>query len=260
MSAVLLEKTADGVARLTLNRPEQGNAIDFALAEALRDGARDAAADPAVRVVVLTGAGRMFCVGGDIGLMAGAADSPGPVLRQLAETLHDAVSTLADMAKPLVVLVNGPAAGAGLSLAALGDIVLAVPGAHFTAAYSAIGLTPDGGMSWLLPRLVGLRVAQEMVLTNRRVKAEEAVSLGLITRVVEAEALESEGAALLAKLADGPTQALGKARWLLAEAHTNGLAVHLDLEAQSIASAAAGAEGLEGVAAFLAKRKPDFRG
>lgn len=258
MSAVLLEKSPEGIARLTLNRPEQGNSIDFALAEALRDTARDVAADPAVRVVVLTGSGRMFCVGGDIGLMAGAAADPAPVLRRLAGILHEAVSTLADMAKPLLVLVNGPAAGAGLSLAALGDIVLAVPGAHFTTAYTAIGLTPDGGMSWLLPRLVGLRVAQEMLLTNRRLSAEEAVQLGLVTRTVAAEALEAEGAALAARLADGPTRALGKVRWLLAEAQNNGLAVHLDLEAQSIASAAAD-EGRAGVAAFLAKQKPDFR-
>lgn len=258
MTAVLLEKTADGIARLTLNRPEQGNAIDFALAEALRDAAQDVAGDPAVRVVVLTGAGRMFCVGGDIGLMAAAGDAAGPVLHKLADTLHDAVLTLAEMGKPLVVLVNGPAAGAGLSLAALGDIVLAADNAHFTAAYTAIGLTPDGGMSWLLPRLVGLRVAQDMLLTNRRVKAEEALALGLISRTVAADALEAEGAALLATLAAAPTRALGKVRWLLAEAQNNGLAVHLNLEAQSIANAAQD-EGREGVSAFLAKRKPDFR-
>lgn len=258
MTNVLIDQ-ADGIARLTLNRPEQGNAIDMALAEELLAAVEAASADPSVRCVVLTGAGRMFCVGGDVGAFAAAGDEAGPFLRALANKVHEVVLALAAMAKPLVVLVNGPAAGAGLSLAAAGDIVLASDAAHFTAAYTAIGLTPDGGMSWLLPRLIGMRAAQEMILTNRRLSAEEAVTLGLVTRMVAADALEAEGAAAAARLVSAPTHALGAVRWLLMEGQTHSLAVHLDLESQTIASAAAGPEGKEGVSAFLARRKPDFR-
>ncbi len=255
----VLTTIENGVATLTLNRPEQGNTIDMALAEDLRAAAQAVAADPAVRCVVLTGTGRMFCAGGDIGAFAGAGDQASAFIRTLADVLHEAVVVLAEMNKPLVAVVNGPAAGAGLSLAAAADIVLASEAAHFTAAYTAIGLTPDGGMSWLLPRLVGLRTAQEMILTNRRVTATEALALGLVTRVVPADDLTAEASKLAARLADGPTAAFGAVRHLLAAQSNNALAEHLDREAASIAAAAGGPEGREGVAAFLAKRKPDFR-
>src|SRR5690606_4750027 len=115
---------------------------------------------------------------------ADAGDNAGPFLRELADVLHEAVLTLATMNKPLVTAINGPAAGAGMSLAILGDIVIASEAAHFTAAYTGIGLTPDGGMSWLLPRIVGVRVAQAMILTNRRVAVAEAMETGLVTRAV----------------------------------------------------------------------------
>ncbi|MEO0032270.1 MAG: hypothetical protein RIS94_2028 [Pseudomonadota bacterium] len=258
MTNVLVE-TANGVATLTLNRPDQGNGIDMALADDLLVACEAVSADPQVRCVVLTGAGRMFCVGGDVGAFAAAGEQAGPFLKALADKMHESVLVMAAMAKPLLTVVNGPAAGAGLSLAITGDVVLVSEAAHFTAAYTAIGLTPDGGMSWTLPRLVGMRVAQEMILTNRRVSAADAVTLGLATRVVPADALAQEAAAVAAKLADAPTRALGAARWLLGEGQTHSLAVHLDLESQTIATAGAGPEGREGVAAFLGKRKPDFR-
>ncbi len=258
MSTVLSSRDGD-VLTLTLNRPEQGNAINTALADDLLSAARDAAADPAVRCVVLTGAGRMFCVGGDIGEFAASGDQAGPFIHALASTLHEAVLVLAGMAKPLVALVQGPAAGAGLSLAAAADIVIASEAAHFTAAYTAIGLTPDGGMTWLLPRLVGMRKSQEMMLTNRRLTAAEAVSAGLVTRVVAAEMLAEEGRKLAAQLADGPTAAYGSVRRLLAGSQTAPLDLQLEREAASISAAAAGPEGREGVAAFAARRKADFR-
>jgi 2-(1,2-epoxy-1,2-dihydrophenyl)acetyl-CoA isomerase len=249
----------DGVARILLDRPEQGNAIDQPLADALVAATADTAADPSIRCVVLTGAGRMFCVGGDIGAFAAAGDDAGAFLKHLADTLHVAVLTLARMAKPLVVLVNGPAAGAGMSLAALGDVVIAARSASFASAYAGIGLTPDGGMSWVLPRLVGLRRAQELLLTNRRLSAEEAASIGLVTRVVEDAELSGEGEALVARLVAAPTAALGAARRLLREGENATLEDHLAREAETIASAGDGPEGREGVAAFLARRKPDYR-
>lgn len=249
----------NGVLTLTLNRPEQGNALDMALAQDLLAAAQAAADDPQVRCVVLTGAGRMFCVGGDVGAMAAAGDEAGTFIKALADKAHESVMVLARMDKPLVALVNGPAAGVGLSFAAAADIVIAAEAAHFTAAYTAIGLTPDGGMSWLLPRLVGMRIAQEMILTNRRVSATEAHEIGLVTRVVAADQLAGQGVKLAAQLADGPTAALGAARRLLAEGQLAPLAVQLDSEAATIAARAGSAEGREGVAAFMARRKPDFR-
>jgi 2-(1,2-epoxy-1,2-dihydrophenyl)acetyl-CoA isomerase len=258
--APLLFELEGSIARLTMNRPSQGNAIDLAMARALLDAATRCAEEPAVRCVVLTGAGRLFCAGGDIGLFASAGAETGALLSELAGTLHQAILQLARMQKPLLVLVNGPAAGAGLSLALLGDVVLAGRAAHFTAAYGAIGLTPDGGMTWQLPRLVGLRKAQEIILTNRRIKAAEAETIGLVTRVVDDAALLDECAAVALSLARAPVAALGAARALLQESFAAGFEQQLAREAAAIAAAGAGAESREGIAAFLARRQPDFEG
>ena len=250
----------DAVARITLNRPDVGNAVDPALAAELAVVADEVAADVSVRCVVLTGTGRLFCAGGDVGGMAGAGDDVSGFLRDLADTLHRAIVTLSTMAKPLVVLVNGPAAGAGLSLALLGDVVVAARSAHFTAAYTGIGLTPDGGMSWLLPRVVGLRRAQAMILTNQRVGAEDAERLGLVTQVVDDVDLADEGNRIAARLVAAPTAAIGAARGLLMTGATSTLRDHLDREAATIAAAGANAESREGVSAYLARRKPNFPG
>jgi 2-(1,2-epoxy-1,2-dihydrophenyl)acetyl-CoA isomerase len=258
MTPILLEH-ADGIARIVLQRPDAGNAIDLPLAQALKATVEQVASDPAVRCVVLTGAGRMFCVGGDVGLFAEAGDNAPAMLRDLADTLHSAVATLTHMAKPLLVLVNGPAAGAGLSLALLGDIVIAARSAHFTAAYTGIGLTPDGGMSWLLPRVAGLRVAQEMILTNRRVGSEEAQRIGVVTNMVEDQELSEAGHMMAGRLADAPTAAIGAARGLMLAGATAKLETQLDSEAAAIAAAGGRAESREGIAAFLARRKPNFR-
>lgn len=255
MSEPVLLDVADGVARIMLNRPERGNSLDLPLARALLAAAIRCDHDRGVRCVVLTGAGRMFCVGGDIGGFAGA-ERADDYLSELASTMGLAVSRLARMAKPLLVLVNGPAAGAGFSLALLGDVVLASRQAHFTAAYAAIGLVPDCGLTWWLPRVTGLRRAQELILTNRRVGADEAVSLGLVTRL--SDDLDGDGGALAATLAKGPVAALGAAKRLLLDSGTTSLETQLELETRAIATAGGGAEGQEGVAAFLAKRPPNF--
>lgn len=256
----LLFEHRGSVVELTLNRPEQGNSINLEMARALLGAAIRCDSDPAVRCVVLTGAGRIFCAGGDVGLFAAAGDQIPAFLSELASTLHAAVAKLARMAKPLLVLVNGPAAGAGLSLAASGDVVIAARSAHFTAAYTALGLTPDGGLTWLLPRLVGLRKAQEMILTNKRVAAEEAEALGLVTRTVDDAALGGEGQATAALLSRSAASALGAARALLLESFADGLETHLEKEARAIAAAGAGPESREGIAAFAGRRKPEFAG
>ncbi|MBA3055243.1 MAG: enoyl-CoA hydratase [Sphingomonadales bacterium] len=260
MSEPVLLSRAGAVATITLHRPEAGNTINMALAEGLARVLDEIVDDPAVRCVVLTGEGRLFCGGGDISAFAAAGDSTPQLLRELADAFHASVLRMAKMAKPLVVLVNGPAAGAGMSLALLGDVVLAARSAHFTAAYGMVGLTPDGGMSWLLPRLVGLRHAQEMILTNRRVGAEEAAGIGLISRVVDDADLVAAGQELAAALAEAATGALGGARALLSVSLHNPLDVQLDLEALTISAAGATADSREGISAFLARRKPKFTG
>lgn len=248
----------NGVATLLLNRPAAGNSIDLPLARALLAASLRCDSDATIRCVLLTGAGRMFCVGGDIGYFAAAGDLPA-ALSELAGTLHMAVSRLMRMAKPLVVAVNGPAAGAGLSLAIAGDVVIAGESASFTAAYGGVGLTPDGGMSWLLPRLVGMRRAQEMLISNARVDAARAADIGLVTRRVADADLAAEARAEAERLANSATAAIGGARALLLSSHEGGFETQLEREARSIAAAGGGAECREGVAAFLQKRKPDFR-
>jgi len=250
---------SEGIARITLARPDVGNAIDLPLARALLSAAIACETDAAIRCVVLTGHGRLFCAGGDVAAMREAGDKLPLMLTELIAAFHAAVSRLARMPKPLLVLVNGPAAGAGFSLAMLGDVVLSSRSAHYTAAYGAIGLTADGGLSWLLPRLVGLRKAQEIILTNRRIKAEDAEAIGLVTRTVDDDALIDEGNAAATALANAPVAALGAARALLKESYESGLETQLDRELRSMA-VAADLEAREGLAAFFAKRPPVFRG
>ena len=260
MSDGILFSVDAGIARITLDRPDAGNAITLPLARALLAAALRCEYDQAVRCVVVSGNGRLFCAGGDVQLLAGAGDKRAEVLSELIATLHAAVQRLARAPKPLVTLINGPAAGAGFSLAMLGDVVIAGRSAHFTAAYGAIGLTPDGGLSWFLPRLVGLRRAQDIILTNRRIKADEAEAIGLVTRVVDDAALADEGAAMAEKLAAGPVAALGAARALLSDSFERSFETQLDRELRFMATAGASAESDEGLAALLAKRAPDFKG
>jgi len=249
-----------GVAWLTLDRPEQRNAIGPEVADALHDLANRCADDPAVRCVVLTGNGRFFSVGGDVDLFSQAGDDAEPVVLDLARRFHAGIHRFATMEKPLVTAINGPAAGAGFSLSIAGDIAIAAASAHFTAAYSAIGLTPDGGASWWLPRLVGLRRAQEIILTNRRIDAQEAAAIGLVTRVVPDDTLMDAAGTVARSLAAGPTRAIGRCRALLLASGERDIATQLDAEGQWIASSAGGAEGREGIAAFLEKRLPNFTG
>lgn len=258
--APVLFDVTEGIARVTLNRPEAGNAIDLAMARALAEIAIRCETDAQIRCVVLTGAGRLFCAGGDVSLFKSSGEHVAALLSELAGTLHMALTRFARMAKPLLVLVNGPAAGAGLSLAIGGDVVLCARSAHFTAAYGSLGLTPDGGMSWWLPRLVGLRKAQEIILTNRRIKADEAEAIGMVTRTVDDDALAAEGAALAARLAEAAIGALGAARALLRQSLETGLEAQLEREVAAITRSGAAPECREGLAAYFDKRPANFKG
>ncbi|MGE4427083.1 MAG: enoyl-CoA hydratase/isomerase family protein [Solirubrobacteraceae bacterium] len=256
---ILLE-VADGVARLTLDRADAGNAIDPPWAATLRRHAEALADRDDVRAILLTANGKAFCVGGALGYFSEAGDGIGEALHALATELHAGILALQALDAPLVVAVGGAAAGAGLSLVAGADLVVASPKAKFAAAYTAAGLSPDGGQSWFLPRVIGLRRATELILTNRRLSAEEALDWGLVNQIVAEDELEQAAARLAATLASGATAAFGASRRLLRDAATAELADHLAAEADAIAGNGAHRDGREGVAAFLAKRAPTFVG
>jgi 2-(1,2-epoxy-1,2-dihydrophenyl)acetyl-CoA isomerase len=248
------------VAIVTLHRPQVGNAIDVVMARELMQVSIACDNDSAIRAVLLRSEGKLFSAGGDVGAFSGAGDKAPHLLSEETAYLHAAVARFARMDKPLVTAIQGFAAGAGFSLAMLADIVIAGEAAQFTLAYTGIGLTPDGGASWLLPRLVGLRKAQEMILMNSRLTADEALAAGLVTQVVPDAELDGAARAIAHKLAHGPTKAFARSRELLLAAYGETLETHLERESRGIAGAAAGDDGKEGIAAFLGKRKPAFTG
>lgn len=256
MSRLLVDREG-AVARLTLNRPEVGNAIDVEMARELLEAAIAADEDDDVRCVVLTGNGKLFCAGGDVAVFANAGPRVSGLIKEITTYLHAAQLRLLRMNKPLVTAVNGAAAGAGIGLAAIGDIALAAPHASFMLAYTAIGLSPDGGATWLLPRLIGMRQTQELCLSNRRVGASEAAAIGLITRVAPGDVVQ-EAMAVAQELAAGATAAFGATRNLLLDGATAGLEAQFDAEARSIAALSKTAAGKEGITAFAARRTPDF--
>jgi 2-(1,2-epoxy-1,2-dihydrophenyl)acetyl-CoA isomerase len=256
----LLFDVRDGVARITINRPEAANSLN---AEAFQDfmhAVLRCDADPAIRAVLITGQGRMFCTGGDLKSFAAQGDRLPAHLKEMTTYFHAAISRMTRMDAPVVAAVNGAAAGAGMSLACACDLVLAGESARFTMAYTRAGLTPDGSSTYFLPRLVGLRRALELTLTNRTLTAAEAQEWGIVTRVVPDAALMDEAQALAAQLAAGPTRALGAAKRLLQSGWAESLETQMEHEAQTIAAMAGTADGREGIDAFLEKRTPAFRG
>ncbi|WP_105969579.1 enoyl-CoA hydratase/isomerase family protein [Streptomyces geranii] len=254
---VTVEVDGDGLARVELCR-DAGNAIDLAMARGLLEAARECEKARA-RAVLLTGRGRSFCVGGDLKEFAALpGERLAGHLTDVTDALHEALRVLAALDAPLVVAVQGAVAGAGLGLATAADVCLAASDARFTAAYTAIGYTPDAGTSWSLPRLVGPRRALDLLLTNRRVPAPEALAMGLVSRVVAPERLYEEAVEAAGTLARGAAGAYGATRRLVDGALSAGLDEHLDAEARQLAAAAVSTEGREGVAAFLAGRPPDF--
>ncbi|MDH2595967.1 MULTISPECIES: enoyl-CoA hydratase/isomerase family protein [Acinetobacter calcoaceticus/baumannii complex] len=258
MNESLLVNIENNVAYLTLNRPQQGNAIDLNLAKELLQAAIKCDQDPTIRCVVLTGAGRFFCAGGDVAAFEQAQQQIPSFLSELAGILHLAISRFMRMGKPLLVVVNGTAAGAGLSLALIGDYVIADEKAQFAPAYSAIGLSPDAGLTWHLTKLVGLRKAQEILFLNQKLSAEESYQIGLISKVVDAENLLALQNNVVKQLVNSALPALGNIKQLLLSSHQNSLETHLELEARAIANISLGAPAQEGLAAFLEKRPAQF--
>jgi len=258
----LLVARDGAVVTLTLNRPESLNSLDVALKEALLAQLRAVAGDRTVRAVVLTGAGRAFCVGQDLREHATQLDagSSGP-LSTVREHYGPIVQELAGMPKPVVAAVNGTAAGAGAGLAFLADFRVGGPSTRFLTAFANVGLAADTGVSWSLPRLVGHARATELLLLAEPVRAAEADRLGLLTRLVDTdEAVLPAAGELAARLAAGPTIAYGQLKRELLGGDGGGLAAALELEAQAQARCGATADHRDATAAFLAKQRPQFTG
>ena len=250
------------VATLTLNRPAALNALDEAMIEALTAHTTALAADASLRCVVLKGAGRHFMAGGDINTFAAMLPVPPEqrhaAFRTLIGRVHEIIETFYRMPAPVVASVRGAVAGFGLSLMCACDFALADETAYFTSAYRNIGLSPDGGQTFALARIVGVRKAMEIVLLAERFDAPEALQLGLLNRVVPAPELDAATGALAQALAAGPRRALANSKRLVNESLQASLATQLRAEMESFASCAATADFAEGIDAFLGKRPPQF--
>ena len=253
---MVLKERQDGVLVLTLNRPEKLNAITGELLDALYAALKEGEEDREVRALLLTGSGRAFSAGQDLTEFGDRKPDYEAHLRRY----NRVVEALSGLEKPLVVAVNGVAAGAGMSLALWGDLRLAAVGASFTTAFVRIGLVPDSGLSFLLPRLVGLAKAQELLLLSPRLSAEEALALGLVHRVVPAEKLMEEALSLAKELAQGPTRAYALTKKLLLETYRLSLTEAWALEAVLQGQAGQTQDHEEGVRAFREKRPPRFQG
>ncbi|UPJ46566.1 enoyl-CoA hydratase/isomerase family protein [Bradyrhizobium sp. 200] len=250
-----------GIATLRLNRPDKGNAIDTEMAADLVEAATQIAERSDIRAVLIAGSGPNFTVGGDLGLFAGTAREQLPNrLRRMIDSYHLAIERLTSIDAPVVAAVRGGAGGGGLGLLYAADIVVAADDARFALGYGALGLTADGGNTWFLPRMVGMRRAQELFLLNRRLTAQEAFDFGLVSRLVPSDTVESEAATLAGTLAAGPTRAFGAVRRMLRQSFETGLSDQLDAEKDSIVVASSTDDAQEGIAAFVAKRRPQFHG
>jgi 2-(1,2-epoxy-1,2-dihydrophenyl)acetyl-CoA isomerase len=250
----------DGVATITLNRPDAFNALSLGLGRELFHAALDVDEDPAVRCIVVTGAGRAFCAGGDVKDFVDNLERIGVHVKELTTYLHGTVSRFCRSDKPVIMAVNGVAAGGGLSFALSGDLVVAAESARFTMAYSKIAATPDGSSSYFLPRLVGMRRAMELYFTNRVLSAREALEWGLVTRVAPDAELSAVVATLARELAQGPTKAFGGAKRLFHQSTWESLETQMELEAQAIAASGHTEDFRSGVTAFARKQTPTFRG
>lgn len=262
MNATVLLARDGSVATLTLNRPAALNTLDDAMVEALIAHTTALAADSSVRCVVLQGAGRHFMAGGDLNTFNAMLATP-PAERQrvfgaLIGRVHATIENIRRMPAPVIASVRGAVAGFGLSLLCACDLALADDSAYFTSAYRNIGLTPDGGLTYALARIVGVRKAMEIVLLGERFDASEALRLGVVNRVVPAAELDAATAALAQAIAGGPARALANGKRLVNGSPEASLSTQLRAEMESFASCAATADFAEGIAAFLAKRAPRF--
>jgi 2-(1,2-epoxy-1,2-dihydrophenyl)acetyl-CoA isomerase len=259
-SATILSSRSGGVARLTLNRPDKLNAFTRAMHADLREALTTAGNDPECRVVVLTGAGRAFSAGQDLADTGAAAGEPMDAGKLLDEAYNPLIKQIGALEKPVIAAVNGIAAGAAANIALACDLVYAARSASFLQAFARIGLIPDAGGTWVLPRLVGQARARGLAMLAEPIPAEKAEAWGLIWKCVDDDKLEEEVSAAAGKLARAATYGLALAKRALAASSTNTLAQQLDLERDLQRLAGASPDAREGITAFLEKRAPKYTG
>tara|TARA_B100000035_G_scaffold165672_1_gene141359 strand:+ start:2126 stop:2914 length:789 start_codon:yes stop_codon:yes gene_type:complete len=249
-----------GVATITLNRPEALNAMSPAMAKELHEVALQIDANNSVRAVILTGTGKAFCAGGDLGAFVAAGEQARTLILQMTGDLHLALSRLSRNRAPVIAAVNGTAAGAGFSLAMAADLAIAEEQAVFTMAYTNAGLSPDGSSTYFMPRKIGDRRTRELMLTNRLLTAPEALDWGVVNQVVEGGGALAAARVMASGMAQGPTEAYAQVKRLLDSSFSQSLETQMELEARAIADQVASVDGQEGMLAFVEKRKPQFRG
>ena len=259
MSSIIVS-TNNGVATVRLNDPASLNALSAPVAAELSEAIANLSEDGSVRALVLTGTGRAFCAGGDVQSFYDNRDDPAHVMAAVLEGLHGAVGRLIEAPFPTIAAINGVVAGAGMGIALATDLAIAAESALFTMAYTGIGVSPDGSSTFFLPRLVGTRVAMDMILNNRRISAEEAVSLGIVNKVVPDDALDAEVMKLASGLALGPTLAYVRARKLIRGSLGVDPFTQMETEAAGIMAAGETKDFYEGISAFIEKRRPTFTG
>ena len=256
----ILYDVKDSVATITLNRPDAYNALNLTLGRDVFQATLEADESREVRCILITGAGKAFCAGGDVKDFADNPDRIGILVKELTTYLHGAVSRLARSPKPVIMAVNGVAAGGGMSLALSGDLVVAAESAKFNMAYSRIAASPDGSSSYFLPRMIGLRRALELHFTNRTLSAREAMEWGLVNRVHPDADFPAAVRALARELAQGPTLAFGRAKLLFHQSTQESLETQMELEAQAIAASGHTEDFRNGVVAFARKQPVTFTG
>ncbi|HNR31217.1 MAG TPA: enoyl-CoA hydratase-related protein [Candidatus Hydrogenedentes bacterium] len=247
------------IAIITLNRPESYNAFDRPTIQALADALARVVTDDAVEAVILTGAGKAFCAGGNLKAILGLPEGPRAGFHAMAPVFHLAITEMRRTPKPVIAAINGVAAGGGFSLALAADFRVMARSATLRCAYAAAGLCPDGGGTFTLPRLVGAAKALEIMALDETITAARALELGLITRIAEDDRVLEEAKALAGDLAGRSLHAFGWTKRLLHDAFSNTLEHHLELERQGIAACGGHPDGIEGLTAFAEKRRPRFR-
>jgi 2-(1,2-epoxy-1,2-dihydrophenyl)acetyl-CoA isomerase len=258
-SNTILFSQAGSIGTMTFNRPDVYNAMNSELILAMRDVTTEIAASKTLRALILKGAGKAFLAGGDVGQFHRQRDDMGDI-KAMGDALHEGIKNIHNMPFPVIAQIQGACAGAGLSVAMAADFAIASDAAQFNTAYTKIGLSPDGGSTFFLPRYVGMKRAIELTMLADMFDAKAAADMGIINRVVPVEALETEVAALAERLSNGATQAFARAKKLINQSFITPIDKQLDDEMAYFAECAVTDDFKEGVSAFVEKRKPRFVG
>ncbi len=259
-SDTILFTQQGSIGTLTFNRPDVYNAMNAELIHAMRDVTADIAASKTIRAVILKGAGKAFLAGGDVGLFYKQRETLVETVKPLGDVLHEGIKNIRNMPFPVIAQIHGACAGAGLSVAMAADFAIAAEGAQFNTAYTKIGLSPDGGSTFFLPRYVGMKRALELTMLADMFDAKAAAAMGIINRAVPADLLELEVATLAERLSNGATQAYARAKKLINQSFITPIDKQLDDEIAFFAECAKTNDFKEGVTAFVEKRKPRFEG